>query len=424
MNQNTSHNLFLAIRPLLYVSRALGLAPFTYVKKTLPGGTISLQFEQSPAALVYSIFAIALNLCLILFSIVLKKVFVYSNLAETDSLPDMLLHTASITSLVSLALSVTTNRKNILRIMYLMVEIDFTILNSSSKYYKKAIISITAQVFVVFVFFGFKLTQDTITWASAHGPKFLIYGHMYVDTLIEWIVVIQFMNMVVWLKDRFSLLNTHLSILSGILELENPIHLSSPKRTCAIKVKEMKSQLRQKDVLTCNNIHDMLYDTVLLVNSAYEVQILFSIISTFVGATVWLYFALCFLYGYTGADSMGVSNSSFVVCSMTWSLLHVAKLLCITVPCHSAKNKMAQTSTVLRKLLLALHADPGAVTELERFSKQLALRKSSFTVFGFLSLDLSLLFSIMGAVATYLVILMQFKMSMNSLPACKKNVTD
>ena len=102
---------------------------------------------------------------------------------------------------------------------------------------------------------------------------------------------------------------------------------------------------------------------------------------------------------------------------MIWSVLHIAKLLCITVACHSANNNMAHTSIVLRKLLLRFHTEPGNMSELERFSQHVALRKFRFTLFGFLSLDLYLVVSMMDAVATYLVIVMQFKMASNISPA-------
>jgi hypothetical protein len=426
MNKNISDEFFLAIRPLLYVSRALVLAPFAYVKKPLPGGRKWEQLEHSSTALVYSIFVVALYVCLILLSIVLKKIFVYPYLTESDVVTDMLLYTASIASLVSLALGLTRSRNTVVRIMNLIVEIDLIILKSSREYYKKAKFSLTVQLFVVFILFGYKLTHDFITWGSVHGFKILFYSHVYVDTLIQWIIVIQLMNMVVWLRDRFSLLNTRLSILSGIFEIENSMeefYLPLLKRTCSINVKEVKSRLTQKDILTFNNTHDMLFDTALLVKSAYEVQILFSLLSTFVSTTVWSYFGLRYLYGYDSTDNSGLSATSFVVCCMTWPLLHMIQLLCITIPCHSANNKMAHTSTVLRKLLLAFHADPGTMSELERFSQHVSLRKFKFTVFGFLSLDLSLLVSMMGAVVTYLVILMQFKTPINNSLACSKNVS-
>nr|WNX29053.1 gustatory receptor 7 [Odontotermes formosanus] len=81
---------------------------------------------------------------------------------------------------------------------------------------------------------------------------------------------------------------------------------------------------------------------------------------------------------------------------------------------------MGHISTVLRKLLLAFHTDPATLSELEHFLQHVALRKFKFTVFGFLTLDLSLLVSTMGAVVTYLVILMQFQMASNSSTACTK----
>jgi hypothetical protein len=346
-------------------------------------------------------------------------------MASTDIVPDILLRTVSITSLVSLVLSVTKNRNSITRIMSLIVETDSMLLENSREYYRKANINLLVQLLVLFTLHGMISVFDYIVWKSIVGVRNLLYCHMYVDTLIEWITVIQFMNMVVWLNDRLCLLNTRLSTLSGSLEIENSNEgfcLPYLESTC-ISVKEIKSQYRGKEILTINNIHDAMFDTVLLVKSTYEMQIFFSILSAFACITIWSYFVLCFLFGYREVEHRAVSIPTVVLTNMLWSSMHVAKLLCITVPCHSANNKMAQTSVVLRKLLLAFHADPATVTELERFSKQLALRKFKFTVFGFLSLDLSLLVSMVGAVVTYLVILMQFKMAINSSIACSKNVT-
>jgi len=426
MKKNISDDFFLAIRPLVYVSRVLGLAPFAYVKKTLPDGRKWEQIEISSPALLYSFFVIVSYLCFILSSIILKKNFVFIYMSQTEVAFDILLHIASISSLVSLALSVSTNRNTIARIMYMIAKIDFIILKSSGEYYKKAKISLTVQLFVIFLILGFKVTYDFITWGSEHGITVLLYSHIHIDTLIEWIFLIQFVNMVLLLKDRFSLLNAHLYILSGISENDNSMegfYLSSLKRACTINVKEFKSQLTQKDVLTFNSTHDTLLDVMFLVKSTYEVQILFSLLSTFVGTTVWSYFGLCFLYGYSSRGMNGINASNIVACTMIWSILHISKLFFITVPCHLANNNMEHTSTVLRKILLAHHTDRATMSELERFAHHVALRKFKFTVFGFLSLDLSLLVSMTGAVATYLVILVQFEMASKVSPACSKNVT-
>jgi gustatory receptor len=425
MNKNISYDFCMAIRPLLYVSRALGLAPYVFVKKTLPGGRILEKPEISSVALIYSMFFFALYLCVFAVSFTFTYTYIYSQMPAADTVSNILLHTVSISSIVSLVLSVTKNRNSIVRITSLIAETDKGILTSATEYYRKAKIGLFVQLLVIFIVIGMFSFYDYVTWYSLRNVMVLCYGHLYVDMLIEWIVVIQFVNMVVLLKDRFSLLNKRLSNLSGIFEIENSkegFHLPS-LGTAWVSVKEMKTQLKGKEILTFNTIHDILFDTVLLVQSTYEVQIFLSLLSSFAGITIYSYYGLCVLYGYISSELTTVSTTSLFLRTIIPSLLHMAKLLCITVPCHSANNNMVHTSNILRKLLLAFHTDPATMSELERFSHHVALRKFKFTVFGFLSLDLSLLVSMMGAVATYLVILMQFKMASNVSPACSKNVT-
>jgi hypothetical protein len=103
--------------------------------------------------------------------------------------------------------------------------------------------------------------------------------------------------------------------------------------------------------------------------------------------------------------------------------MHVVKLLCITIPCHLANREAGHTAILMRKLLFADQPDPGTLTELQRFSHQVTLRHFKFTASRFLSLDLSLLVSMLGAVATHFVILIQFKIPENISPAYCKNVT-
>jgi hypothetical protein len=366
MYRTISDDFFFAIRPLLYVSRALGIATFAYVKKTLAGGKTVVQLEHSSAAFFYSIFVVALYLCLFVVSITLKYLYVFSQPSATDTFTDILLHTASVTSLLSLVLSVTKNRNPIVRIMLLISETDSIILTCPREYYKKENTRFMKQLLVICIFLVFTLTFDNITWSLNLGLKVLTYCHMYVDTLVEWILIIQFMNMVILLKDRVSLLNTRLANLSGVFEIENPtegFYVPLCKRM-SISVKEMKSRLTSKEVLTFNNIHDMLFDTVLLIKSTYQVQILFSLLSTFVGISIRSYFGLCVLYIYGTANITGISVSTAILSHVLWCSMHMAKLLCITIPCHSANSKMAHTSTVLRKLLLAFLADPGTMSEL------------------------------------------------------------
>lgn len=424
MEKNISDDFFSTIRPLFYISRALGLAPFVYVKKTLPGGRISQRFECNSAAFTYSVFVTVLTTFSFSCSIILKATLVYSEMTSIDRIPDIVLSALSIGCTVSLILSLTKNRNKILRIFFLIQELDSILLKNPGKYYRKGRVFVIFQLTIAFFFLGFVITYDSIIWTLAVGVKNFAYIHLYLDIVIGWIVVIQFMNFVIILRDRFSLLNIHLSRLSNIFGIRNPNEGVYQPVLKFIKIKQNKSKLTEEVVLNLNNIHDVLCDTSLLVTSAYEIQLLLTLISTFVSMVTWLYFGLIYFYRYVSGYNTLVGVWNLVVSDMLWCLKHLAKLLCITVPCHLANNEMRQTSVMIRKLHFVARHDSGTLAELDRFSQHVSLRQFKFTAFGFLNLDLSLLMSMLGAVATYLVILMQFKISDKSSSSCCKNVTE
>jgi hypothetical protein len=66
----------------------------------------------------------------------------YPQLPATDIVPDILLHTLSISSIISLVLTVTKNRNAIVRITSLIAQTERVILKSSRKYYRKAKINL------------------------------------------------------------------------------------------------------------------------------------------------------------------------------------------------------------------------------------------------------------------------------------------
>ena len=105
--------------------------------------------------------------------------------------------------------------------MILLSEIDSLILPCSMEYYSKANTRLIKQLIVICIFIGFILTYDIISWSLHLGLKIFVYCHMYADILIEWIVIFQFMNVVILWRDRFSLLNGRLSNSSCIFEFDN-----------------------------------------------------------------------------------------------------------------------------------------------------------------------------------------------------------
>jgi hypothetical protein len=111
--------------------------------------------------------------------------YLFSQMYPSDTLTDIILHTASITSLISIVLRVTKNRKAIVRIMILVSERDSITLPCSTEYYSTANTRLINQLIVICIFLGFILTYDIIIWSLDLGFKIFDYCHMYVDTKIE-----------------------------------------------------------------------------------------------------------------------------------------------------------------------------------------------------------------------------------------------
>ncbi|KAJ9599792.1 hypothetical protein L9F63_026359, partial [Diploptera punctata] len=82
----------------------------------------------------------------------------------------------------------------------------------------------------------------------------------------------------------------------------------------------------------------------------------------------------------------------------------------------------ANRSKTLVHRLLCKTQDVEIREELELFSLQISHQKIRFTACGFFPLDFTLLYSIIGAVTTYVVILVQFEMSFHDQQPC--NITN
>jgi gustatory receptor len=110
-----------------------------------------------------------------------------------------------------------------------------------------------------------------------------------------------------------------------------------------------------------------------------------------------------------GTQNLGMVTIGHIFSDETaWLFLTSFKLISIIAPCQSATTEAENTDVLVQKLMFVRHFDQDTVTELRIFSQQLLQRKLKSTAFDFLSLDYSLLFTILGGVTTYLVVAIQY----------------
>ena len=89
--------------------------------------------------------------------------------------------------------------------------------------------------------------------------------------------------------------------------------------------------------------------------------------------------------------------------------MQILKLFSITASCSAACGEANRSVTLLQKLLLLPELHPATATEIQLFLHQVRDRKPKFTAWDVFTINYSLLGSTVGAVATYLVILVQMQ---------------
>ncbi|XP_047358849.1 uncharacterized protein LOC124952673 isoform X2 [Vespa velutina] len=116
------------------------------------------------------------------------------------------------------------------------------------------------------------------------------------------------------------------------------------------------------------------------------------------------------------SDVLQQLNSTFGSQIIITSLMTFAELGLIAWTCETAKNQAAEVGIRIHEVVINTK-DKDIKNELQLFSLQVLHRDNTFTSKG-LTMDASLLTTIVGSITTYLLILIQFLISLRS---CKSN---
>jgi hypothetical protein len=116
-------------------------------------------------------------------------------------------------------------------------------------------------------------------------------------------------------------------------------------------------------------------------------------------------------YSIIKIPSNAVTNVLFyrhLLSPIIWALMQFLLLFWITATCSAACGEANRSVTLLQKLLLLPELHPATAAEIQLFLQQTRDRKLKFTAWDVFTINYGLLGSTVGAVATYLVILVQF----------------
>jgi hypothetical protein len=392
----------------------------------------------------------------LIYSLVWKIFYDFSDMKITCAVTQiMTLCLSAATTVASLGLELTSNRKRLKKVMLKLNQVDKILMPDTNKVHKK----MSGLVLLELVVFVFLLL-------ARHGYELWIRGgNEYINVIIRFVihfmstvVIIQFVSFTHMLKQRFRCVNSQLSLLGdtddrgtslgivkvefthqnlGVAAAQNTVvvqHADDIRRSNSLEQNSIatsiflseaeighlssvpssskfRPQSRPQDVANIHilrSVHIILHDIGGVVNSVYGLQLLLAM--AYIFASIVKYFHMVMLYDVCAQpDQLSTFRVNGILPLMCVASIHIANVLWVTASCRSTCCEAFRTTNVVNKLLLiqALSSDVSA--ELERFSQQLLHSKLQFTAFGFFVLDFTFLYGFVGGATTYIVILLQLQ---------------
>ena len=401
--------IYSTVLPIFYISKVLGLAPYTYTERSNASGKATFKLITSRINIAYSFFICSLVFITSISSIILE----HSTGNFPKSIPEIILFSSpTIFSISSLILAATINRVKLETLLSTFHLVDAILYKNKKNHHRKEKKQFLLRLTLILTVISTVMIFDCIVGTIAVGITNVYYVHLYLEMTIEWVVTLQFMSYIIILKHRFKFLNSQ---LLHLLRYKNTIHsklhlkqfpLKNPERIFPLRNERKEIDLTHKDILYYNFAHELLSDAADLIISIYEIQIFISVISSILSLTVWLYFMFSSIYKHK--NDHFISNIFFS--NMLMTFLDLLKLCFIILPSYSVNVEVGNTVFVLQKLLIRV-VDRNKLDELQRFSQLAVFRQFKLAILGVFTLDVSLFFSIIGTVLTYFIVLMQFKIS-------------
>jgi gustatory receptor len=430
-------DIYSIIIPIYYLSKCAGLAPVSLTYTRDKGMRIRTTLETSTLGIIYTVLLLMVitgaQSCVLIFHHRLPFKVERIHLHVTEVL------IMGIASVTSLAISLTRLRKEMDNLLYKVSVLDELFdtecddQRSNKKYLRIQIISLIIIVSITY-------TSDFLAFNTGLAA-WTLCATTYICNFINIVTITQFVNLIFLLKQKFLILNKFLTSAENLTEHEangnlweillqtssfrNVINLNHD--TLRIDAfyqaitRRYNDNIQNSTSISTQNcwlhkgtlrfralrvIHDILCDISASVNSMYGLQILLSMVSAFIETTTNM------SYSATSMKLDDHTNEDFfysVLCPMLWALVHFLQLFWITGSCNAASGEADRTVNLLQKLLLLPEIHPATLTEIRLFLQQVNNRKLRFTAWGLFTINRTILGSIVGTIATFLVLLVEIQ---------------
>ena len=223
--------------------------------------------------------------------------------------------------------------------------------------------------------------------------------------------LMQFLNLVFMVKQRYSHLNKRLiNCINGTASRPKSVNIKgercirsaravdhiivTPVRVSSFR--NFEGTLKQTDILCLRQVYSELYDITCLINDTYGIAILAIMCWMLTGILCSLYEVLFHF------KEWGIIHAVYVI-------IFCVFFFKLTFYCHTATNEGRSSRIVVQKLILEGNCRNECVKQLKMFSLQLQEMTNEYTACGFFTLNLKLFASVVSAIISYVIIMVQIK---------------
>jgi hypothetical protein len=439
-------DIYTSIIPIYYLSKVTGLAAFSLAYNHDKHSRVGASLKTSVPGILYTVLMIMFVIGMQCSSLMLYGINALtfgSGGTKYVLVSEFVL--SGITSVTSLAIGLVRIRKEMDRLLYKVSVVDkligtrSDILRRNDRYLW---MQVTSPVTILFSVYANDIVCIHISYSGDSTRLWLII--IYVCSFIKFVTVIQFVNLISLLRQKFQILNRYLAspenptdyrtdsnLWETLLQTprfrnednwkDNALHLEESYQALnrphysniiiqdSTSISTQNSWLQKEKLRfrALRIIWDVLCDISSSVNSMYGLQIFLCIVSAFMETTSSTSYAIITLIKVKYPTNMKLYYQQVTL--IIWALMNFLLVFWITATCGTASGEANRSVTLLQKLLLLPELHPAPAAEIQLFLQQVRDLKLRFTAWDVFTINYTLLGSTVGAITTFLMILVKLQ---------------
>ncbi|KAJ8866565.1 hypothetical protein PR048_032424 [Dryococelus australis] len=414
-------SVYKVLSPVLNLCKVTGLAPYRLI--TYDGIEIN-DIKLSIPTAIYS----GLLASFIVYGLVENIIDEIKYLSTMKILRVIVTRLSNIvliylTTVTNMIMTIMFNHKYMKGVVTTIESVDTVLLKMFVTHSKKTFNLPYVNAFITFLGFVAYIITKGFSYSHRNVSYTIIFAST-INLVIKITVISQRLVIIKIIESKFKILNGILENMSDKVVItrviDNDVKYINTEGSNSMDMRQKPNNVEQESLggsqssLRGSDIqiralalcHHRLTDVTLTVNAMYGFAYLLDIFATFVHVTSCVSYGICAATEICGGNEFKLYG--ILMLTVWWGIINIAKALLTIQFCNDAKAESLDTVRIANELLLTKDLSVDDKDQLKMLVSQVRSREVTFTATGFITLDYSFLSSMLGAVATYILVIIQF----------------